>query len=226
MLGNAISKDSILLALFAIVSTGLCVATYEITKDKIELNRIAALEKALYEVVPKTSHSNNMLSATTTIAAGSLGNKKDFTAYLARNSEGPVAAVFPVTAPEGYGGPINLLIGVYADGTIAGVRVIPPHKETPGLGDKIELKKSEWILEFTGTSLNNPKESGWGVKKDGGDFDSFTGATITPRAVVKAVQNTLQYFKTEKSNVFNGMTKINDNTLNTSNRTGEVNPND
>ncbi|MBL4869020.1 MAG: hypothetical protein JKY67_21865, partial [Pseudomonadales bacterium] len=101
MLVNAISKDSIRLALFAIMATGLCVATFHITKEKIELNRIAALEKALFEVVPRDSHSNNMLAETKLIEAGHLGNKTSFTAYLARNKDGPVAAVFPVTAPEG-----------------------------------------------------------------------------------------------------------------------------
>ena len=96
-------------------------------------------------------------------------------------------------APDGYSGSIQLLVAVLADGSLAGVRVLA-HKETPGLGDKIELKKSPWIQSFTGKSLQNPDEAGWGVKKDKGQFDQFAGATITPRAVVKAVHHALQYF--------------------------------
>jgi electron transport complex protein RnfG len=106
------------------------------------------------------------------------------------------------TAPEGYGGAIELLVGVNANGEITGVRVVPPHNETPGLGDKIETKKSDWIYSFDGKSLTNPKPEGWAVKKDGGDFDSFTGATITPRAVVDAVYNALAWYQANRSTLY------------------------
>ena len=106
---------------------------------------------------------------------------------------GQVTAIALFASPRGYGGEIHLLLGIDASGTLTGVRVIS-HTETPGLGDKIETAKSNWILGFNGLSLQKPDEQGWHVKKDGGQFDSFTGATITPRAVVKGVHDSLQLF--------------------------------
>ena len=101
---------------------------------------------------------------------------------------------------EGYSGPINLLVAVNVDGTLSGVRVVS-HKETPGLGDKIETNKDDWILGFVGKSLSNPSEALWKVRKDGGEFDQFTGATITPRAVVNAVREVLKYQQAQTSQV-------------------------
>ena len=123
------------------------------------------------------------------------------TVYRARKDGAPVAAVFTSIAPNGYSGTIKLLVGVYYDGSLAGVRVIN-HKETPGLGDKINEKKTNWILKFKGLSLTNPVESQWAVKKDGGEFDQFTGATITPRAVVTAVKKSLQFFEQNRDELF------------------------
>jgi electron transport complex protein RnfG len=112
-----------------------------------------------------------------------------------------VAAIIPVTAPDGYTGAIDLIVGVNADGSIAGVRTLS-HKETPGLGDKVDLKKSDWILGFNGRSLDNPKPRGWAVKKDKGVFDQFTGATITPRAVIAATLRALQYADANSATLF------------------------
>ena len=106
--------------------------------------------------------------------------------------------ILPVVAPEGYSGRIDLLVGIYADGSVAGVRAVS-HRETPGLGDKVEIGKSQWVLEFNGKSLSMPVPENWAVKKDGGNFDQFTGATITPRAVVKAVYQSLEYFADHRS---------------------------
>ena len=113
----------------------------------------------------------------------------------------PSALILPVTAPDGYSGAIHLLVGIFADGRLAGVRVLG-HKETPGLGDKIELAKNPWVLAFNGKSLSDPGEAGWGVKKDQGVFDQFAGATITPRAVVKAVHHALQYVDAHRAELF------------------------
>ena len=107
-----------------------------------------------------------------------------------RKQNQPVAAIFTATTPDGYSGNIRLVVGINADQTLAGVRVLT-HKETPGLGDWIDAEKSDWILSFSGKSLQNPKDTGWAVKKEGGEFDQFTGATITPRAVVVAVKKVL-----------------------------------
>ena len=114
-------------------------------------------------------------------------------AYIATLRGQPSAVILQVTAPDGYSGAIHLLVGIKAGGQLAGVRVLR-HKETPGLGDKIELSKSPWVKSFDNKSLANPGADGWAVKKDGGKFDQFAGATITPRAVVKAVHQALQYF--------------------------------
>ena len=105
--------------------------------------------------------------------------------------------IVPATAPDGYGGAIELIVGINADGTVAGVRVVA-HKETPGLGDKIDARKSRWIDAFAGRSLADPAPAQWAVQKDGGVFDQFTGATITPRAVTAAVKRTLQFFEANR----------------------------
>src|SRR5690606_7665772 len=110
--------------------------------------------------------------------------------------------ILPVETADGYSGTIRLLVGIDAEGRLTGVRVLQ-HNETPGLGDKVELRKDDWILGFDGLSLRNPVASGWQVKKDGGDFDQFVGATITPRAVVAAVYNALQFFDLNRENLLN-----------------------
>jgi len=115
--------------------------------------------------------------------------------------DSPVAALMIVTAPDGYNGDIRLLIAIDISGKVLGVRVVS-HRETPGLGDPIEIERSDWILSFTQKSLLNPGADGWAVKRDGGEFDQFTGATISPRAVVKTVHNTLLYFKANQKSLF------------------------
>jgi electron transport complex protein RnfG len=112
--------------------------------------------------------------------------------YRARYDGDPVALVLNMVAPDGYNGDIRMLVAVNADGTISGVRVVA-HRETPGLGDPIERRRSDWILSFDQRSLGNPDEQGWAVRRDGGQFDQFTGATVTPRAVVEAVQRALEF---------------------------------
>jgi electron transport complex protein RnfG len=123
------------------------------------------------------------------------------TLYRAYRNGRPVAVLGTPVAPDGYSGSIRLLIGLYADGTLAGVRVLA-HRETPGLGDFIEASRSDWILGFAGKSLHDPTASGWAVRKDGGVFDQFTGATITPRAVVKAVHRFLIYYEQQRERLF------------------------
>jgi len=203
MLSQSISRNSILLAVFAVCTTLLISGTYLLTKDRIALAQREAEEKALLQIVPVSRHNNSMLDDI--IAVGSategLGLKTSKQIYLARQDDRVIAAIFPVTAADGYSGDIDLIVGINADGSIAGVRALA-HKETPGLGDKVDLNKSDWILGFNGKSLSNPLPEKWAVKKDKGEFDQFTGATITPRAVVGATLRTLQYAQANYEKIF------------------------
>ena len=192
-----------LLALFAVCTTALIAGTFLFTKDKITLQKRMAEERALLEIVPRSRHDNSMLDDTLDAGpdAEGLGLAEDRKIYLARAGGQVVAAIIPAVAPDGYSGVIDMIVGVNRDGSIAGVRVLA-HRETPGLGDKVDLKKSDWIMDFDGRSLQNPKQEGWAVKKDKGVFDQFTGATITPRAVVSATFRVLQYVEANRNTLF------------------------
>ncbi len=200
MLGTSISKNSLLLGAFALVTAAILAGTQLGTRDRITAAEREAAQRALLEIVPLERHTNDLLVDTVTIDKKywePLGLKNGGVVNIARDDQQPVAAIIPVIAPDGYSGDIKLIVGINADGSIAGVRVLS-HNETPGLGDKLDLKKSQWILGFNGKSLTKPSVDGWAVKKDGGEFDQFTGATITPRAVVNSVKRTLQYFAEAK----------------------------
>ena len=203
MLRQSITRNSVLLAIFAICTTLLITGTYLLTKDRIAVEERKAEEKALLQIVPRERHDNSMLDET--IAVGpeteGLGLRQSKRIYIARQADEIVAAIIPTTAPDGYNGDIDLIVGVNSDGTIAGVRALR-HKETPGLGDKVDLKKSDWILSFNGRSLENPTVDNWAVKKDKGVFDQFTGATITPRAVVAATLRALQFAEANRDTLF------------------------
>ena len=197
-----ISKNALLLAAVAAITTGTVALTESTTQASIIKAQHQALKDALFELLPDQQHNNDLLNDYTRIKHPLLALKIPQDAFFALRDNQPLAAIIPATATEGYGGSISMLVGIRYDGTITGVRVVAPHNETPGLGDKIDIDKSDWILGFNGKSLNNPAEQGWKVKKDGGDFDQMTGATITPRAVVKAVYNTLLYFDHNKEQLF------------------------
>ena len=203
MLRESITRNSMLLALFAVATALLLTGTFLMTRDRIAAEVRKAEEKALLEIVPKTRHDNSMLDETIPVGpeAEGLGLREQKRIYIARQQGRIVAAIVPATAPDGYTGDIDLIVGVNADGTIAGVRALA-HKETPGLGDKVDIKKSDWMLGFEGRSLDNPGLPGWAVKKDKGVFDQFTGATITPRAVVAATLRALQYAEANSETLF------------------------
>ncbi|HGX92161.1 MAG TPA: electron transport complex subunit RsxG [Candidatus Tenderia sp.] len=187
---------------FAVLGALLVGLTFEGTKDRIAANEREFLLRSLHAMITPSAHDNDLLEDV--IRAQSkdlLGAKEPVTIYRARKNGKPVAAIITAYAPDGYSGAIKLLVAVDYSGQIGGVRVLS-HKETPGLGDKIEVEKSGWINSFYGHSLNAPDEQGWRVKKDGGIFDQFTGATITPRAVVKAVHKALKYYKMHKDEMF------------------------
>ncbi|MFA7553570.1 MAG: electron transport complex subunit RsxG [Spongiibacteraceae bacterium] len=200
-LGWSISRNSILLAIFAVLSTAIIAGTFLGTQDAISENIRHAEERALLEIVPRSQHNNAMLEDAHAINDSKLlGLRSEKKYYIARQDGEAVAVIFPATAREGYTGDIDLIVGVNIDGSIAGVRVLS-HRETPGLGDAVDKKKSNWVDGFLGKSIGNPIASLWKVKKDKGVFDQFTGATVTPRAVTKTVFQTLQYFEQHRQNV-------------------------
>lgn len=192
---NSMRKHGTTLALFAAVTTGLTAVVYQLTKTTIA-HQAALQQKALLDqVVPPEYYDNEMQSECFIVSDPALGNGVPHRLYLARKNGQPVAAALETTAPDGYSGAIQLLVGADFNGTVLGSRVIE-HHETPGLGDKIELRISNWITYFSGEKVNGPEDSRWAVKKEGGMFDQFTGATITPRAVINAVRRTALYMET------------------------------
>ncbi len=181
-----------ILGLFSVAGTGLVALVHENTQAKIAENQRQTLLHRLQNLLPAGSYDNDLLADAIEVSDPALG-PKPVAVYRARKSGKPAAAVLAPVAPDGYSGEIRLLVAIRADGSLGGVRVLA-HKETPGLGDFIDENKSNWILGFNGLSLGSPPEHLWKVKRDGGAFDQFAGATITPRAVVKAVRKTLAYF--------------------------------
>ena len=201
-LARSMGIAALILTGFAVVGTALVTITYSGTKDTIAEAQRAALEATLNQLVPADRYDNRITEDHLEVVAPEwLGTDQPVTVYRARKAGQPVALFATPVAPDGYSGPIQLLVGVYADGTLAGVRVLA-HKETPGLGDAIDEKRAPWILGFAGKSLSKPALDGWKVKKDGGSFDQFTGATITPRAVVKATRRFLEYVRDHRDALF------------------------
>ena len=197
-----VTTTALLLMLFATIGAALVGFIYDNTYETIKYNEQQALLKQLNNIVPASNYDNELLTDTLVLAADhGLGTTESSIAYRARKQGKNVAVVFSAIAPNGYNGSIHLLVGVYNDGNLAGVRVVK-HKETPGLGDAIDAKRSDWILDFNGKSLSNLSNKQWKVKRDGGEFDQFTGATITPRAIVKAVHSALLYFDANKKVLF------------------------
>lgn len=187
--------------LFAVVGTTIVSTTDWLTSDRIKANEVAARLKQINEILPQHLYDNDLLQDTLVIPPSPGTDQNPMIVYRARLAGKGVAVILQSIAPSGYSGPIKLLIGILSDGTLSGVRVLN-HKETPGLGDKIELRKNLWILSFDGKSLTNPLKELWGVKKDGGAFDQFTGATISPRAVTQAVRDSLLYFEIHQTKLF------------------------
>lgn len=192
-ISRSMLKNALVLGLIAIGTVGSVALLQQGTATRIAAAEREAQVRALAEILPAGSYDNHLLDNRIELNAPELGHRSPQSAYLALKGGQPSALILPVTAPDGYSGAIHLLVGIFADGRLAGVRVLG-HRETPGLGDKIELAKSDWVRGFEGKSLSNPGEDGWAVKKDRGEFDQFAGATITPRAVVKAVYGALRYF--------------------------------
>lgn len=201
MLGQSIRQNTIGLSIFAVITAGVIAITQMETKERISENIKQAKAKALYQILPPETHDNELLEDTVLISDPNLVADEGSTeAYIARLDGQAVAVILPTVAPDGYTGKIRSIVGIKSDGSVAGVRVLT-HQETPGLGDKIEVKKSDWIHQFIDTSASQPTADQWAVKKDGGQFDQLTGATITPRAVVKSVHRALTYFNNHRDSL-------------------------
>jgi len=195
-------RSALALGLVAIVGTALLAGVNQVTRPRIEEQERKAVLQQLGQLIAPDRYNNVMYDDLYTFTDTAwFPSGQNVTVYRARMNDQPVAAILKLAATEGYNGKINLLIGINMDGTIAGVRVTS-HKETPGLGDAIEASRSDWIRGFDGRSLTDPDDAGWAVKRDGGTFDQLTGATITPRAVVKAVKLALDFFSANSQAVF------------------------
>ena len=194
--------SAVLLAMFAVAGTFFVSYTFDGTIDRINENKRLALLKAFHVLISPSAHDNDIFTDIISVQNKELlGSNKPINVYRARKNNEPVAVIINSIAPDGYSGNIELLVAINVNGTLAGARVVH-HKETPGLGDAIEENRSDWITKFEHLSLTNPDKKGWAVKRDGGEFDQFTGATITPRAIVKAVYNTLRYYKENRESLY------------------------
>ncbi|MEP0356574.1 electron transport complex subunit RsxG [Paraglaciecola sp.] len=196
---NSMGKNGIILALFALLTTALISITYFGTVEQIAAQKQKKLLATLNAVIDRDSYDNQIqFDCVIVSSAPLLGDKLPKHIYRATLEGEPTAVAIETTAPDGYSGKIELLVGIKAatvagEAMVTGVRVIK-HKETPGLGDKIDLRINDWVLSFNEKVFSDELSSNWDVKKDGGQFDQFTGATISPRAVVNAVKKSVEYY--------------------------------
>jgi electron transport complex protein RnfG len=192
----------LVLMLLAAASLALQAFVAARTAARIDANARAFAMRQLDEIVAPGTYDNALASDVIVVRDEELlGGPGPRTIYRAYADTEPVAAVISTVAPDGYSGRIALLVGVLADGRIAGVRVTA-HRETRGLGDRIELRHSDWITRFDGRSLRDPPPARWAVRANGGEFDQFTGATVTPQAVVEAARDALIYFGAHRDEIF------------------------
>lgn len=199
---GSVFASAIILAVLAAICTALVAWTYRHTAERIEQNEQYFLEQSLAPALGGLYYDSDLSKSAITIEPPhELPGRGPVTVYRVYREDEPVAALFVVTARDGYSGPIELLVGIEANGEISAVRVLW-HQETPGLGDKIESSKSEWLEQFPGKSLGDPDREDWAIRRDGGVFDQLTGASITPRAVIKAIRETLIYFEAHADEVF------------------------
>ena len=195
---KTMKKSSLVLVLFAIASTALVTITFALTKDQIAYQQQQQLLSTLNQVVPKAQHDNELYKACILVKnQEALGSEQPMPIYLASLDGKHSGAAIEAIAPDGYSGAIKIIVGVDSEAMVTGVRVLS-HQETPGLGDKIDIRITRWVDAFLGKTVDNLEDKNWAVQKDGGQFDQFTGATITPRAVVKAVKRAVWFYKTHQ----------------------------
>ena len=196
------AKTTWVMVVFAIVGTLTLAIVHYTTKAPIAQAEARVRMSLFGQILPADLHDNELLTdAIKQPSGGELGNRDETLIYRARLNKAPSAVILESTAPDGYSGDIKLLVAIQANGDILGVRVLE-HRETPGLGDYIDLTHSDWIKNFDTQSLAKTNDEGWHVKKDGGQFDFTTGATITPRAVIKAVHKVLKFYANHQQAIF------------------------
>lgn len=195
-------KTAITMICFALIGTAALAYIFQITRAPIAASEAEARLALFKQVLPENTYDNDILKNTVQIAPDALlGNKLPTIANAAMLNGAPAGVILEAVAHDGYSGDIKLLIAIRPDGSVSGVRVLA-HKETPGLGDYIDILKDDWITQFNDESLSKTTDNFWKVKKDGGKFEYMAGATITPRAIVKAVHKALQYFAQHQQELF------------------------
>lgn len=205
---NNLFRSAASLALVAVIGTALLAGVDRLTKTRIAEQEKRAILDQLGQLISPDLYNNELQQDLFSFQDDLHFPKgQTVTTYRARLDGKAVAVILKMVAVNGYNGKINLLVGINENGTLCGVRVTS-HKETPGLGDAIEVERNDWILGFYGRALDNPPPDGWAVKRDGGEFDQFTGATVTPRAVVDAVRLALEFFAEHKSFLFESPTMV------------------
>jgi electron transport complex protein RnfG len=198
----AVLKSGVTLAVIAAICTAMVSLTYGLTKERIVANEQAWLERSLQPALSGLSFDSGVTESQIIIPPPhELPGSEAAIIYRVYAKGSPVAALFVVSARDGYAGPIKILIGIDMQGIVTGVQVLE-HRETPGLGDRVESTKSDWVEQFAGRSLLDPEPVGWRIKSEGGQFDQLTGASVTPRAIIKAIKETLLYFGVHKDEVF------------------------
>jgi len=191
-MNNTVLRNGLILGGFALVTTSIIALTFSFTAQRIEAAKERQLLTTLNQVVAPSMHDNELHTDCIEVQATELLGNKPQRVYRSRQGDANTALIIETTAPNGYSGAIDLVVAIDLQNTVLAARVVN-HKETPGLGDKIELRVSDWILSFSDVVYDEQRDDRWGVKKDGGQFDQFTGATITPRAVVEAIKNAAIY---------------------------------
>ena len=199
---SAVLKSGVTLAAIGAVCAALVAITYSLTSERIAANEKAWLEKSLEPALAGLTFEGSVSESMLVIRTPhDLPGPDDVIIYRVYADDLPVAALFAVTARDGYAGAIRVLVGIEYDGTITGIRILE-HRETPGLGDKIVASRSDWVFQFDGRSLGDPMLEQWALKRDGGEFDQLTGASVTPRAVIRVTKETLIYFAAHRDEIF------------------------
>ena len=199
---NEVIRSGVTLALIGAICAAMVATTHTLTRNRIAANEQAWLEKSLEPALGDVKFDGGLSDSMLVIQVPhELPSPDDVVIYRVYENERPVAALFAVTARNGYAGSIRVLLGIEYDGTVTGVRILQ-HRETPGLGDRIVSSRSDWVFQFDGRSLGDPDVDAWTIKRDSGQFDQLSGASVTPRAVITAIRETLSYFEAHRDDIF------------------------